>query len=228
MQNNFNHVDHGFVLPELECITTPKMRTYTTPLGYKYPSVTTVLGADESKKEGLDKWRQRIGPEEADKIMRQAGIRGNAVHEMAEKFLNNDITWKKGAMPSNLLTFSQIKKVLIESVDNVWEQEVPLYSDRLKVAGRVDCIAEFNGKLSIIDFKTSLRQKRKEWISGYFMQTGFYAAAFYEQTGIAIKNGVIIIASDDSTSADVFEINTFEYLPEFIKLRQLFRSIHYI
>ena len=221
---NFTHVDHGHILPELECITTPKMRTYTTPEGNKYPSATTVLSVDDSKKAGLDAWVERVGREEADRVMRIAATRGEAVHTLAENFLNNDPDWKKGAMPINVATFGQIKPWLVEHVDNVWAQEVPLYSDRLQAAGRVDCIAEWKGQLSIIDFKTSLRAKKKEWITSYFMQTAFYAAAFYERTGVAVKNGVVVIAVDNDLP-QYFEVNTFDYLKGFIELRHLFRTL---
>jgi ATP-dependent exoDNAse (exonuclease V) beta subunit len=108
---------------------------------------------------------------------------------------------------------------------NVWMQEVFLYSDKLKTAGQVDCIAEYDGVLSIIDFKTSRKPKKEEWIEGYFMQACFYAAAFLERTGIPIKQAVILIAVDGHES-QVFKINTFDYLEHFLSVRKKYKEIN--
>ncbi len=167
-----------------------------TPEGNKYPSITTVLG--ELSKAGIEAWKKRVGEETANKISAQASTRGTAVHELAENYLNNKEDWSKGYMPANIFTFNTIKPVLESRVNNIWAQEVPLYSDRLQIAGRVDCIAELDGELTIIDFKTSRKPKTKDWIENYFFQGAFYAAAFFEQTGIAIKKTAIIIAVDDN------------------------------
>jgi genome maintenance exonuclease 1 len=103
-------------------------------------------------------------------------------------------------------------------------QEAFLYSDKLQCAGQVDCIAEYDGKLSIIDFKTSRKPKKEEWITNYFIQASFYAAAFYERTGIAIKQGVIIITVDGS-EPQVFKVNTFDYLQHFVAVREKYREL---
>lgn len=222
----FAHIGHNYDIPELVCVTTPTLRTYETPAGRKYPSVTTVLSGaqDESKKKSLDEWRLRVGPEEAARISRVAAQRGEEVHLIAERYLDNDPDWKKGIMPINLFTFNDMRKTLDEHVNNIIAQEVPLYSDKLETAGRVDLIAEWDGELAIIDFKTSKRAKKKEWISSYFHQMSFYAAAFYERTGVAIKKGVIVMVTDDGECL-VFEISTFEYLKEFIAIRKKFKNI---
>jgi len=190
----FNHVKHDVVLPTLTRKTTDTGRKYFTPEGNAYPSITTVLGV--LNKEGIIAWRKRVGEEEANKISQQASVRGTAVHKLAEDYLNNDPDWKEGAMPTNLFSFEDIKKIMDKRLNNIWMQEVFLYSDRLKTAGQVDCIAEFDGQLSIIDFKTSRKPKKVEWITSYFIQASFYAAAFYERTGIPIKQGVILITVD--------------------------------
>ena len=104
-------------------------------------------------------------------------------------------------------------------------QETFLYSDKLKCAGQVDCIAEFDGELSIIDFKTSRKEKKEEWITSYFIQASFYAAAFLERTGIAIKQAVIIITVDDGQS-QVFKINTYDYLQHFVEVRKKFKEMY--
>ena len=219
----FNHVNWEHKLPELECETLPTGRTYKTPEGKRYPSVTTVLG-DESKA-GIIAWRKRICEEEANKISTQAGTRGTAVHTLAENYINNDPNWAKGAMPSNLFAFNQIKPILDSNMDNVYAQEVPLYSDRLQVAGRVDLIADWVGQLSIVDFKTSRKPKKEEYIQNYFMQASFYAAAFYEMTGIPIKRSVILIAVDGE-DPQVFVKKTGDYLQDFIAVRKRYREKH--
>ena len=211
----FNHVNMQ-ALPELECETLPTGRTYVTPEGNKYPSITTVLG--HFGKEAIQAWRKRVGEEVANKISTQAGTRGTAVHQLAEDYVNNKEDWAKGAMPSNLFTFNTIKPILDKHVDNIWAQEVPLYSDKFKIAGRVDCIAEFDGELCIIDYKTSRKPKKEEWIQNYFHQCAFYAAAFYERTGVSIKKFAIIIAVDDA-EPQVFKGNTHDYLKSLLDMR---------
>jgi CRISPR/Cas system-associated exonuclease Cas4 (RecB family) len=221
----FTHVDHGVVLPTLTRKTTEAGRRYYTPDGNAYPSITTVLSI--IGKEAIIAWRQRVGEEEANKISQQASTRGTAVHKLAEDYLNNEEDWKGKHMPANLFSFSSIKPLLDEKVNNIWMQEVFLYSDKLKCAGQVDCIAEYEGVLSIIDFKTSRRVKKAEDITNYFIQLCFYAAAFLERTGIAIKQGVIIMAVDDNEPL-VFKINTYDYLQHFMTVRKKYKEMHNI
>lgn len=219
----FHHVNHGVELPKITRETTESGRRYFTPEGNSYPSITTVLSI--LNKDGIKEWRKRVGEEEAKRISGQAAIRGTAVHKLAEEYLNNEPNWNDGHMPANLFSFNQIKEILDERVNNVWFQEEFLYSDRLQCAGQVDCIAEFDGELSIIDFKTSRKPKKKEFIEGYFIQASFYAAAFYERTGIPIKHGVILIAVDGD-SPQVFKIETYDYLKKFISVRKKYKEIH--
>lgn len=219
----FNHITLEDRLPELEVETAPTGRTYKTPDGKRYPSVTTVLG--EEGKAGILAWRKRVGEEEANKVSFQASSRGTSVHTLAENYINNDPEWSKGAMPTSVYAFNQIKSILDECMNNVYAQEVPLYSDKLEVAGRVDLIAEWDKDLAIIDFKTARKPKKEEWIQGYFMQCAFYAAAFYERTGVAIKKSVILITVDHN-EPQVFITKPYDYLGEFIKIRQKYRNIH--
>lgn len=219
----FNHVKLDFKLPELESITSEKGRMYVTPEGKRYPSITTVLG--ERSKAGILEWRKSIGEAEANRISSQASVRGTAVHKLAEDYLNNCPDWDKTAMPANLFSFGQIRPILDSRVNNIWIQEAPVYSDKFEMAGRVDCIAELDGVLTVIDFKTSRKEKKKNWIQNYFMQGAFYAAAFYERTNIPIKQTAIIIAVDDS-AAQVFVEPTFDYLPELKKCRKEYREIY--
>lgn len=219
----FTHVEHGIVLPKLTRETTESGRKYFTPEGNAYPSITTVLSI--LSKQAIMEWRKRVGEEEANKISRQAATRGTAVHSLAENYLNNNEDWNKGAMPANLASFNDIRPILDEHIDNVWMQEQFLYSDKLKCAGQVDCIAEYDNKLSIIDFKTSRRVKKKEDITSYFIQMAFYAAAFYERTGIPIRQGVIIMSVDGNEPL-VFKENTYDYLEHFQSVRKKYKEIY--
>ena len=217
----FNHVDHGFTLEELEADTTENGRFYTTPSGQILPSITTVLSV--KNKSGLDAWRKRVGEEEANRVMNQAALRGTAVHQLAEDYVNNESDWKKGAMPANLFTFNTIKPLLDKHLNNVWIQEAPLYSEKLSVAGRVDCIAEWDGVLSIIDYKTSKRPKKREYVESYFIQEAAYAAMFLERTGVPIKQIVTVIAVDDN-EPQVYNEKAIDHLPKFIELRKKFKE----
>ena len=217
----FNHVEHDVVLPKLTRKTTEAGRRYFTPDGSAYPSITTVLGI--LSKQGILEWRKRVGEAEANRISTQAATRGTAVHKLAEDYIDNVKGWSKGAMPANIASFNDLKTILDKRLDNVWFQEEFLYSDRLKCAGQVDCIAEFDGQLSIVDFKTSRKPKKEEWITSYFIQASFYAAAFYERTGIPIKQGVILITVDGS-EPQVFKVNTYDYLEHFLKVRKEYKK----
>jgi len=180
-------------LDNLKTKTVEGKRHYNTPGGL-YPSVTTVLS--NYNKEGILEWRKRVGEEEANKVMVQASRRGTAVHEMCENYILNTPEKVTDPVPSNIESFRQIKTFLDQHVGVVKGVETPLYSDYLKVAGRCDCIAEYDGKMSIIDFKTSRKFKKKEWIKSYFMQTAGYAVMFEERTGIPVSQLVILMAVD--------------------------------
>lgn len=219
----FNHVQHGIELPQLTRETTESGRKYFTPDGNAYPSITTVLSI--IGKEAIIAWRNRVGEEEANKVSRQASTRGTAVHKLAEDYVDNKEDWRGKHMPANIATFNSIRPVLDEKLDNVWMQEVFLYSDKLKCAGQVDCIGEWEGVLSIIDFKTSRRVKKKEDITNYFIQMCFYAAAFLERTGIAIKQAVVVMAVDDNEPL-IFKVNTFDYLEHFIAVRKKYKEMY--
>jgi len=179
------NVDLGY--QDLKAETLKSGRTYVTPEGEKYPSITTALGYRDRWK--WAKWRKNIGEEEAKRITRHATTRGTAVHNIAERYINNEedfIRTPGDKMPHVQYSWNTLKEVIDDNVGKVYMQECPLYSDKLKVAGRVDCIAEFDGKLSIVDFKTAGRVKERSEISSYFMQECAYAIMFEERTGIAI------------------------------------------
>jgi len=219
----FTHKAHGVELPKLTRKTTDEGRKYFTDKGDAYPSVTTVLSI--LSKDSIKRWRDRVGHDVADKISRQAAGRGTAVHKLCEDYIDNVETWKGSATPVNLFTFNTIRPLIDEHINNIWFQEEYLYSDTLKTAGQVDCIAEWDGKLSVIDFKTSKRPKDEGQITNYFMQISFYAAAFYEMTGIPITQGVVLIAVDDS-EPQVFKIGTHGWLKHFAAVRKKYGELH--
>lgn len=185
-----NFIYHDF--PKLERDTSPDgTRVYKTPSGKRYPSVTTVTGLHSAK--GIAEWRRRVGEEEANRISGKASARGTRIHKYCEDYLRGNIF---EADMFDLEMFNSIKP-LLDQVDNIHCLETPLYCDYLQVAGTVDCIAEFQGKLSVIDFKTSSKPKDRDDIYNYFMQTAAYAVAFEERTGIPIGRLVIIMAVEN-------------------------------
>lgn len=191
----FEHVKVDLGYDDLDAVTSETGRLYETPDGVKYPSITTVLSI--LSEEGIRKWKERVGEEEAAKISYRASTRGTAVHEIIEKYIDNIENFKDGFSPNIIASFLDIKPVLDTRIGRVFAQESPLYSKHLGVAGRVDCVAEFDGVLSIIDFKTSRKPKKKEYITNYFMQESAYAIMWEERTGMPITQLVTIIAVDD-------------------------------
>jgi hypothetical protein len=212
----FQHESVG-VLPELEANTTENGRFYTTPEGNVYPSVTTVLSR-VSDNTWLSKWKERVGEAEAAKILTQAGRRGTSVHELCEAYLKNDPTYKKGHMPANIASFNSIKPHLDANITSVGGLELPLYSDKLRVAGRVDCLAKWNGSWSIVDFKTSKREKTHDSIHNYFMQASCYAMMVYERLDILPRN-IVIVMTVDGSEPQIFIESARTWLPKFIELR---------
>ena len=182
---------------ELEAKTTETGRVYYTPSGKAYPSVTTVLGS--LSKDAIDAWRKRVGEEEADKISGRASRRGEALHLACEKYLLNEMSDLKirSMMPNIKQLFLQLRPELDNNIGKIYSIEQPLYSDKLKIAGRVDCIAYWNNRLSIIDFKTSTKEKLEENILNYFLQCTAYAEMFEELTNKTIETIVVAIAVEE-------------------------------
>jgi CRISPR/Cas system-associated exonuclease Cas4 (RecB family) len=194
----FEHKKIDFT--ELETTTIHGKRHYVTPKGF-YPSITTALSILSS--EGIAAWRMRVGEKEANRISTQAARRGTNVHQMCEDYVNNELDLRS-FLPHERAMFNSVKGTLDESLGLVYAQECPLYSDYLGIAGRVDCVAEFNGRLSIIDYKTSSKIKSKKYIGAYFQQAAAYCVMFEERTGIPIDQIVIIIAVEGETEPQVF------------------------
>jgi genome maintenance exonuclease 1 len=204
---------------DLECETGKKERLYVTPSGKRYPSITTILSL--RGREFIQAWRAAVGEEEANRVSRHACTRGTALHTLAEKYLNNEETvLATNEMPHVVQLFKVLQTVLDKSIGEIVLQECPLFSDHFEVAGRVDLVAEFDGILSIIDFKTSKRIKDASDISNYFIQSSFYAASFYERTGIPIKQIVIVMVVDGHSQPLVFKEESFKWLPELLKIRE--------
>ena len=198
-------------LPEIKATTTDGVRLYETPEGNKYPSITTVLSVRNKK--GLFEWRKRVGEDVANYVARKAANRGTSVHHMCEDYINNDFDeekHKKKFLPYVL--FNQLRESVLQKIDNIYAQECGLYSDKYKVAGRVDCIAEYDGKLSIIDFKTSSKERSDAWNESYYIQASAYAEMFEERTGIEINQVAILVVTEDGVVQE-FVKNKTEYLP---------------
>ena len=180
---------------ELRQVVINEKRHYWTPDGSAYPSVTTVLSS--LNKEGIMKWRKRVGEKEANKITTRAANRGTKVHNLCEKLLLNEKIDLSKEMPISTLLFGQLKPFLEQNINEVLGIEIPLYSYKLKTAGRCDLVCKLNNVNTILDFKTSLRPKKEEWITNYYYQATAYAIMVEELYNIKIPNICIAIAVED-------------------------------
>ena len=188
---NYNHVYPAFLLDDIVCEYHSGKRFYVTPEGERYQSITSILS--NLSKDGIQKWRNRVGEKEANRIVAQASRRGTAVHYLCEQYINNAENALEGELPHIVEMFRSIEPFL-DRIDNIRLVEGALWSDELKVAGRADLIAEFDGELAVIDYKTSTYRKSWEMCHKFFMQGTFYAHAFEERTGTPVENIIIIMA----------------------------------
>lgn len=195
------------------------MRLYQNEYGILFPSVTTALG--DMKKDSLDEWRARIGVEEANKIAHNAASIGTRLHLMCEKYLNNDPAYNRKAFPQEAELFRHMKPILDENVELVYGQEFPLYSLDLGVAGRCDMFCRYRGKPTIVDFKSSSKPKKKEWIENYFYQATAYAMMVMERQHLPVSNFAIIISSPEGVQ--VFEDRVIDWIE---RTRDYFKSYH--
>tara|TARA_B100001179_G_scaffold176234_1_gene131478 strand:- start:12 stop:710 length:699 start_codon:yes stop_codon:yes gene_type:complete len=205
-----------FEIPEIKVIDGK--RFYVTPDGNSYPSITTVLAQQENL--GIEAWKSKVGEKEAKRISKESMRIGTAVHQMAEFYLSNYIIKLKNEEKKIVDTFNRLR-FLLGNINNIVGVEIPLFSDLLRVAGTTDCIAEYNGELSVIDFKTSRKPKKEEWIDDYYMQTFAYKLMFEEMTGIEIKQIVILVACVDSFDVQVFKKpakDADEWLEKLVKI----------
>ena len=179
--------------------------------GKAYPSITTVLGIQ--KKEQLQDWRNKIGEDVANWEMGRAARRGKATHTLIEQYLKGLTPSERGVLPLGLF---RLIKPYVDQIDNIHCLETIMYSKKLTIAGQVDCIAEYNGKLSVIDFKTANKERQESWIENYFMQTTAYAQMYEEIFGKKIEQIVILLASEDG-STQSFIKDTKDYMTPLMK-----------
>ena len=202
--------DELYYFPILEKKTVDKKRFYVTPEGKEYPSITTVLSP--RNKEGLMKWRKKVGNDVATHIANKAAVRGSKVHKMCEDYLNGlDMEkHKKDFLPYCL--FNELKNQTFDNINDVIGQELVLYSDKYKIAGRTDLIANYKGELSIVDFKTSTNERKDSYNENYYIQTSAYAEMFEELTGQPINQIVILVVTEDGIVQEFIK-DKQEYIP---------------
>ena len=177
---------------ELEKKETPGCRLYQVPSGEWVPSITSVTSF--YNRDIFIKWRKRVGIEEANRITKKATTRGTDFHEVAQAYLENkELNWDD-YRPASKFMFHHAAPYL-DRINNIHAIERTLYSEYLGLAGRVDCIAEYEGELAVIDFKTSEKIKPEKWLENYFVQETFYAAAYYELTGIPVKKLITLMVT---------------------------------
>lgn len=202
-----NHEDYGLK----QVNDGPGGRFYQDPDENKYYSITNVLSMLSA--ESIAKWRARVGPEEANRISRNASARGNMVHDMLESYVLNCASPPNTSLIAKS-NFRDIKPIIDQNLTKVYATEKRMYSKHLGVAGTVDCVGVWDNKISIIDWKTSAKFKKKEWISNYFMQAAAYAIMWEERTGIPITQLVVAIAGD--TGPQIFVENRDSWTEELI------------
>jgi len=223
MQNElqFNHTPF-YPLYDLSTIEKNNMRFYQTPSGKFLPSVTTVVNFGD--KPWLEEWKQNLGAEKAEKETKRCGDRGTAVHDMCEKYVKNlelsEVT--KNHQASDIEMFNQLRMILRNRVNNIKLQETALWSEILGLAGRVDLIAEYQGTLSIIDFKTANNYKDHNKIQNYFLQCTAYALMAKEVYNVDIENMVIMIAVERGTSPQIVKKPILPYVKPLLEQIDLF------
>jgi len=204
----------------LEQVNTDTGRFYKTPTGELYPSVTTVTGL--FGKDAIKQWRARVGDEEANRVSSQAATRGTRIHQLCEDYLNNDDIDSSKYTLDDVENFKELKPELDNNIDNIHLQEQRLYSDYLKIAGTVDCVAEWKGKLSIVDFKTARKAKNRDYILNYFCQATAYAIMYEERFNIPVSR-IVILISVDNEPPQIFEDRRDNYIKPLIDIREKYR-----
>jgi len=211
-------------LPQLKVHTTPSgIRHYITPDGNEYPSITTMLGHKE--KPWLEDWRQMLGAENAAKETKRCTDRGSAVHSLIEKYLDNQEHFLDGVQREYVAGFNQIKPRL-NQIDNIRIQEAALYSNQLRLAGRVDCIGEFDGVLSIIDFKTSNNNKDRSMIQDYLLQCTAYAIMWHELTQEPVEAITILMTVERGMFPLVFQDKIDKYVKPLLQRTHEYYKAH--
>ena len=184
---------------------TPKGRYYSLPDGKQFPSVTTVIqNSDAFDFSFLEKWKARVGEDEADQVSVQARNRGEGFHHIVERFLLNDPLFKKGVMPLDIENWLKVKEPLLNNLKTIKGVETPVYSDVLNTAGRIDCFGLWGNRMSVVDFKTSKKPKKETDIENYFVQTNAYGQMIEERFGLSVEQTVIIMINDESRIPQIF------------------------
>jgi genome maintenance exonuclease 1 len=208
-------------LPDLHSVTSSNgQRYYTLPDGSKLPSITTILSAQS--KAGIAAWRKRVGEAEANRVSAKASGRGTRVHNLCEDFIQNKPL--RESMPDALEMFKTIKPVLQERVNNIHYVEQSFYSKKIGSAGRSDLIAEFDGELSVMDYKTSAKIKYRENILSYFWQSTFYALAYEELVGVPINQIVIVMAVEDKKEPLIFVEKVEDHIEGLVKAIEFYNQ----
>lgn len=214
----FNHLD--IEIPELKRVTIDGVRYYDTP-DNKMVSITSVIS--HYNKDKFAKWRAKVGEEKANAITRKATSRGTDMHSLVENYLyNKDLP---RVQPLSDFLF-KIAKPSLNKIDNIHTLEGSLYSKELGIAGTVDCIAEYEGELAVIDFKTSKEPKPRSWIDGYFVQAAAYACMYYELTGTPVKKLVIIMACENGECVVYEERDKLKYMKLLVTYIKTFLEYH--
>ena len=214
----FKHLEKE--LPTLSRETIDGVRYYDTP-DQKLVSITSVISFFNREK--FAKWRKRVGEEKANEITRKATSRGTDMHTLTEHYLKNEDLPVVKPLPDFLF---KIAKPELNKIDNIHTLEGSLYSKELGVAGTVDCIAEYDGELAIIDFKTSAKPKPRDWIDGYFVQCAAYACMYYELTGIPVKKFVIIMSCENGDCVVYQEYDKMKYMNMLVSYIRNFLEFH--
>ena len=195
---------------ELEANTIDGVRYYTLPSGKKAPSITSITSF--YNRQIFKNWREKVGEEQANKITKVATDRGTKFHDLVEKYLSNeDINSLKDVLPTTKARWIAARDAL-NKIDNIHALEKPLYSEYFGIAGRVDCIAEYEGELAVIDFKTSKKIKPEKWLENYFVQETAYACMYYEMTGISVKKIVTLMVADNGDVKVYEKTNKRDYI----------------
>ena len=214
----FNHRNDigDFEIPDR--VEKDGKRYYLTPDGNHYPSITSILSQQENL--GLEAWKERVGEKEAKRISKESARIGTAVHQLAEYYLSN-VQVKLDKEEKKIIdTFNRLR-FLLGNINNIVGLEIPLFSDLMRVAGTCDCIADYNNQFSIIDFKTSRKPKKEDWIDDYYMQTFAYKLMFEEMTGVELQQIVILVACTESFDVQVFKKpakDADEWLEKLVKI----------
>lgn len=220
----FVHIPPTVDIPKLKQVALPSgKRHYITPEGNKYPSVTTMLSIEE--KPYITSWKNTIGHDNAKKITDQALTRGTDMHNLIEHYLyNKDISSMDVKDKEGKEFFKQLKTHL-SRINNIRLLERSLYSDSLQLAGSVDCIAEYNGVLSIIDFKTSNKYRTKEQIEDYFVQTTAYALMYEDLTSEPIDDIVILMAVRNTPYGAIYKDKVDKYTDKLFNAIKKYRKL---